>query len=169
MISASRFTLLACLALTLLASGCGLRPMYGNYAAAPSAGFDDIDIAAIPNRSGVALRNDLIDLFYRDGYPQTPRYTLKISPVEERSSELDITSNSESTRAQLTQSTGIILTDRQTGEILLTQSVSSITSYNILESEFATRVTEDKARDSGLKDLARQIHLALSLYFNRQS
>jgi LPS-assembly lipoprotein len=156
-------------------SACGFQPMYGTHAAAPSAtgetaeaALADIEISNIPDRSGLYLRNALIDRFYANGAPSAPRYILNVSPVVERKRDLDLTKSAEATRYQLYLSTTLTLTDtRNPSAPVLTRALFSTNSYNALESEFATRVTEDSARLSGLNDLARQIELNLALFLNR--
>ncbi len=154
---------------------CGFSPMYGSHAASnqatgstAEAALDAITIGNIPDQSGVYLRNALIDRFYKNGYPATPRYKLEVEKVRIVKTELDLTKSSEATRNQLTLATIIRLYDAQNpGAPLLTRNLSSVSSHNILESEFATRVTEDNARLSGLDDIARQIELNIVLFLNR--
>lgn len=173
MTTRAQLTLLPALALL---SACGFQPMYGSQAKAPSvsggtveAGLDQISIGNIQDREGVYLRNALIDRFYRSGTPANPRYDLAMSPVSESKASLDITTSSETTRAQLTQASVLSLRDRQNGQLVLQRTLNSITSYNILESEFATRVSEQNARQSGLDDIARQAELQISLFLNRKA
>lgn len=156
----------------LLLSGCGFHPMHGKYAASAAAekgaGFDTIEIANIRDANGTFLRNALIDRFYSNGYPGAPRYLLTVEPIKERERDLDITKSSEATRSQLLMDTTMTLTDRQKpGAPVLQRDLKSVSSYNRLESEFATHVTEQAARESGLNDLARQIELNISLFLNR--
>ena len=152
--------------LTLLAlSACGFRPLYG----AGAAGTDHtirgelstIAIAPIPDRSGVMLRNLLIDRLHTAGTPINPRYTLTVAPIIEAREDLDITVDEESTRAQLRNKTGFTLTRAGTGEVVMTRTVYALASYNILESQFTTRVAADNARANNLADLARQIEQAI--------
>ncbi len=170
----SSLLLLALLATLAPLSACGFQPMYGTHSAAPGlhgdtpeGAFGEIAIANIPDREGVYLRNALIDRFYSGGYPSAPRYDLKFGELGETLTNLDITTSSEATRAQLQQFTVMTLVDRATGEALLTRNLRTVTSYNILESEFATRVSQQAARESGLDDLARQAELQISLFLNR--
>lgn len=121
----------------------------------------------IPDRSGQILRNFLMDRLYKEGYPAHPSYTLKIEKLSESKGELDITKSAEATRAQLTIRTQMVLLD-QKGEEVLRRPLSSITSYNVLQSEFATRVTEENARNNAISDIARQVELVFSLYFHAQ-
>ncbi len=146
--------------------------MHGKYSAGASAqkgaGFDTIEIANIRDANGTFLRNALIDRFYSNGYPTAPRYTLTLKPIYERERDLDITKSSEATRSQLLMDTTMTLTDKENpGTPVLVREIRSISSYNQLESEFATHVTEQAARESGLNDLARQIELNISLFLNR--
>lgn len=159
------FLALAC----LLIPGCGFAPLYGRHNAA--SGVEDrlaqVEISNIPDREGQYLRNALIDRFYRSGRPSDPAYTLSIKALRETLIDLDITKSSDATRGQLRIETLMKLTDAKTGAVLLSRPLRSITSYNILASEFATRVSEDNARTNTLDDLARQIELQVGLYFRR--
>ena len=171
------FRILLSGSILLTLSACGFRPMYGTHAAAPSAtgqtteaSLADVEIGNIPDRPGLYLRNALIDRFYANGVPAAPRYVLSVSPIVERKRNLDLTKSVEATRYQLQLITKITLTDtRNPAAPVLVRDLYSTNSYNALESEFATRVTEDAARLSGLNDLARQIELNLALFLNRAS
>lgn len=152
-------------------SGCGFEPVYGNHGSAVSGVEDDlsfVDIGIIPNREGQYLRNALMDRFYRSA-PQEKRYSLSFTPIVEVIRDLDITTSSDSTRAQLRQSVQFVLTDRNSREKLMTRDIYSVVSYNILASEFSNRVSEDNARLNGLEDLAQQVERHLTLYFKSQN
>lgn len=143
--------------------------MYGSGAEGrgAKAGLDKVDIALIPDESGVYLRNNLIDAFYQNGYPASPSYVLRIAKIEEHKDDLDITIDSEATRKQIRLNTTIDLTDKATGAQLLSRRIASLASYNILGSQFTTRISEGDARKAALNDLARQIESQIALYFNR--
>lgn len=156
----------------LFLSACGFEPLYGTTRfAQPSAAqasteaqLATIAINNIPDREGQILRNLLIDRFYQQGRVQNPAYTLEIEKLKQTNTDLDITKESDATRAQLRVETTMRLVDAG-GQILLTRRVSSVGSYNILTSEFATRVSEDNTRKNLLEDLAARIELQISLYF----
>lgn len=148
-------------------SACGFTPMYSSTAGV-SPVLSNVDIAPIPDREGQLLHNTLIDRFYKDGYPTVPTYQLVVSPVNEIKRDLDVTITSDTTRAQLTLSSAFVLKHIETGEAVLTRPIKSITSYNVLGSEFATRVTERNARDNAIADLARQIERDIALYIKGQ-
>lgn len=146
--------------------------MYGSAAGKQSGvqaarGLDQVEIDIIPNAEGVALRNQLIDRFYRSGYPSSPRYRLSVSPLHESIINFDVTVESETTGKRLKLSTTARLMDRETGETVLVRALDAYTSYNVIGSQFTTRVSEADARDAAITDLARQIETQLALYFNR--
>lgn len=155
----------------LCVAACGFRPVYGVNRDTPvgvESRLSNIEIGNIPNREGQYLRNALIDRFYREARPVDPEYVLNISEISESLTELDITKTADATRAQLRLTTVMTLSEKATGKTVLTRNLLSITSYNILGSEFSTRVTEQNARENALDDLARQIELQISLYFKRK-
>lgn len=156
----------ALLAITLAA--CGFTPMYGSGGGLSGTdGMNQVEIALIPDESGVYLRNILIDHFYQDGYPSSPQYTLVVSRVSEVETDLDITVESETTRKQIQLNTAMSLIDKKTGKAVVTRSLTALTSYNVLGSQFTTRISEADAREASLADLARQIENHVVLYFKR--
>lgn len=165
-----KLTILMLPAIALL-SACGFSPIYGNYNRSDSASIEklmgQIQIANIPNKEGVFLRNELIDRFSTNGYPQNPRYTLHVSNIQEQSTNLDITKSSDATRAQLKLSSNFTLIDTETRDVIMSRRLRAITSYNILSSQFTTRVSEQDAREAALNELANQIETAVSLHFNK--
>lgn len=161
-------------AVAIVLGGCGFSPVYGTLGSntkSAEVAFSQIDISLIPDREGQFLRNALIDRLHRNGTPSglNIRYTLKIDPVIESLIDLDITKDDDTTRGQLRLETNMHLTARQTGEVILTRPLTAITSYNILGSEFATRISEENTRQNALIDLADQIERQLALYFARQN
>jgi len=157
--------------LLLCLCACGFTPMYGSSTGTQNIsaayGLDTIDIALIPDASGVYLRNALIDRFYQSGYPSSPRYRLVISTINETKRDLDITIESEATRKQILLTTTLSLIDLSTDQTVLSRSLKAITSYNVLGTQFATRISEADAREAALTDLARQVETQIALYLNR--
>lgn len=151
----------------LFLAACGFSPMYGSGAKSAAEGLDKVEIALIPDQSGVYLRNILIDHFYRDGYPAAPTHTLRVHDMKEDETNLDITTASEATRKQIRINAVMELVERQSGKIVLSRSLSAVNSYNIIGSQFTTRISESDAREAALGDMARQIETHLGLYFKR--
>ncbi len=158
----------------LLCAACGFQPMYGSHSSIigqEQSGihekFAQIGISNIPDREGQFLRNALIDRFYDSGRPANPRYTLNVSKIIESTYDLDITISSDATRAQLTLTTDMSLVDNENKKEVLSRKLKASASYNIMESKFATRVSEQNTRENALNELARQIELQIALYFER--
>ena len=154
----------------MLLTACGFHPVYGvnkHTAVGAESKFEQIGISNIPDREGVYLRNALIDRLYRNGRPSNIVYNLGISPLRESRRSLDITTGSDTTRAQLKITTKMRLTDAETKKVLIDRDLTSIASYNVLGSEFTNKVSEQSTRENILDDLARQIEMQISLYFNK--
>jgi len=163
--------ILATFILVLSLTACGFTPMYGDNAGhagvSAGAGLDHVEIAVIPDASGVYLRNALIDRFYQNGYPSIPTHLLTLSKIDELNRDLDITIESEATRKQIKLSTDLTLTDKASGAVVLSRHLTAVTSYNVVVTQFATRISENDARDAALNDLARQVETQVALYFKK--
>lgn len=146
----------AIIALVFVAA-CGFSPMYGSSGDrhVVQSALNDTYIDIIPNSEGQYLRNRLIDRFHTTGSPQSPHYRLSLSPVSETRTELDVTKTADTTRAQLRLNTSMLLADAA-GQVIGRRDLSATASYNVLASQFTTRVSEDNARHNALDDLARQ-------------
>lgn len=157
-----------------LLAACGFEPMYGGTTAGSygSIATEDklaqVTIDNIPNAEGQYLRNELIDRFYRRGRPVQSTYTLQVAPLKETETNLDITIESESTRAQIRIDTTFQLIDNNTGAAVLKREIRAFNSFNVLGSQFTTIVSEQDAREAALNDLARQIETQLILYFGQK-
>lgn len=154
----------------LILCACGFSPVYGTLGTGSDYGNEDlltyITIDNIPNREGQILRNELIDRFYRnEGRPINPQFRLSVDDLTENLTDLDITETADSTRGQIKMDAIVSLVDLKTGERLMERRVQAISSYNILGSEYASRVSEQNNRENALKNLARQIEMHVMLYF----
>ena len=152
----------------LTLGSCGFSPMYGTINNDNKQSTEDllrkIYISTIPDREGQFLRNELIDNFNNTGINNEYTYTLHTDKIDEKETELDITKSSDATRMQLKISTTINLKHNLTGEIIFSRKLHSITSYNILSSQFTTKASEEYARNNALKDIARQIETQIALF-----
>lgn len=162
----SPLRIFAALSLLILAA-CGFTPMYGSGANSVAEGLDRVEIALIPDQTGVYLRNILIDRFYRNGYPAAPTHTLYVRYLREDETDLDITSDSEATRKQIRITATLDLVERESGKLALSRKLTAVNSYNIIGSQFTTRISEGDAREAALGDIARQIETQIGLFFKR--
>ena len=158
----------AALALTLVAGACGFRPLYGTTSdqAPMIEQLSQIEVGVIPDRSGQILRNYLLEQLNPRGRPTSPGYLLAVS-ITESQQELGIRSDDTATRANLRINADMILDSAIDDEPLLRRRLNTVTSYNILDDEFATLSSERAARDRALRQLSEDIRTQLALYFRR--
>ncbi len=160
--------LLAVLLLAALGLGaCGFRPLYGT-AADGTSSFDDLEtvqIDPLPDRVGQQLHNLLRDRINPRGQPREPRYVLRIS-LSERREALAIEEDETATRTNLRLSARFNLVELDSNAVVFKGFSNSINSYNIVESQFATYVSEQDARERALRELSEDIRLRLATYFS---
>lgn len=152
----------------LLLTACGFTPLYGGggeQGEGVQEKFQQVSIANIPDRQGQILRNDLVDRLYHNGAPAEPVYELSVASIQQKSTALDITPDSSSTRSELRLLTTLKLKEISTGKILMSRELIAVASYDVLGNEYTTLVTQESVRDNALNDLAQQIETQLALYF----
>ena len=149
-------------------AGCGFQPLYADRSAGGSVGGDvaTVRIAPIPDRIGQILRNELVDRLNPSGEPADPRFALEARvAVTER--ELGIRKDETATRTSLRFRSTFRLRDTNSGAIVCSSRAGTVTSYNIVDSEYATIASERAARRRGLILIADRIALRVAAYFNR--
>ena len=165
--------LFLCLGTVLMLSGCGFQPVYGSFSNATADGvypqFRDINIAIIPDREGQILRNELIDRLHAGKNVGRTAYTLRVSGIDIRKRDFVIRETSDATRSDIRLLIDFRLIDKQGNKAVLERQLKAFGSYNILDNQFATRVSRDNATKNALTDLARQIERELALYFEREA
>ncbi len=148
-------------------SGCGFRPLYADRSAGSVAGVvATIRVAPIRDRKGQVLRNELIDRLNPSGEPADPRYSLEVRLAVAKH-ELGIRKDETATRTTMRFRSTFRLRDTDSGAIVYASRAATITSYNIVDSEYATIASERAARRRGLILVADSIAMRLAAYFNR--
>jgi LPS-assembly lipoprotein len=147
-------------------AGCGFHPIYGSRTGKPEvmAELNNVEIENIADRHGQILRNDLIDLMYTQGRPQSPKYHLaiKIKGAEEN---LGILQDAVTTLTELTLTATYTLID-QNGRPLVTATAHSVSSFSQIPEQYATLAGENDAYQRTLNEVSIQIVNRLSLYFS---
>ena len=152
--------------LVLFLTGCGFQPMNSQYSNRPTVPeMATVKIALIDDRMGQELRNALLDRLNPKGEPERPLYVLKVS-LSKGSSELGVRKDDTATRANLKATANIALSDAK-GNPLLSDTVSSTASYNIMEARYATTAAERNAEQRAAIDLADMIYARVAAYFSR--
>ncbi len=153
------------LATVLLLAGCGFRPMYapaGNQTVLED--FSGVQVAVIEDRIGQQLRNDLQDLLTPRGRPAAPDFVLRVE-LSERLRTLALERTGLATRADLTIVARFSLDAVETGETVLSQTTSASSSYNILQSDYATLIAARDAQTKAVRVIAEDIRNRLGVYF----
>jgi len=162
---------------TVLLPGCGFRPLHGQdsnvgVTEKQKATLADVSIIAVKDRIGQELHNHLLDLLTPNGRPLKPRYSLRIELTESKES-LSVQKSSFATRANLRQNAKFKLYNIHNGSEDLSKPAFSgvslaVSSYNILDSDFATLMAEKKARSLAARDIADDIRLRLAIFLSQR-
>lgn len=162
---AARAALLAA-ALTGLAglAACGFQPLYGETAPGSAEMLSRVEIGYMPDRTGQKLRNLLVDRLAPRGPVGDPLYVLDVT-ITESIADLAVRVDESATRANLTMLAAYTLT-RAGAEAetlpVLRSSVRSVSSYNRLQSRYATLAAEEDARNRALRQIADEIRLRIA-------
>ena len=159
--------LAACAAALAWLGACGFVPLYGTarYDILPQ--LATIKVNPIADRIGQQLRNRLADLLTPKGEPKRPRYTLDVQ-LSVGKINLGIQEDETVTRANLVVHATYTLRALPGGEKLDSGISRSTTSYDIVESDFATVIAEADAERRALDVIGDNIAMRLSFYFSRQ-
>lgn len=158
----------ALLAALVLLGACGFRPLYGSKEkGAAAAELAAVEIKPIADRAGQQLHNLLLDRINPRGRPAKPRYVLKIR-LTQSIERLAVRKTAFSTRANLRLIAAFVLAPAGGGEVLVSGTSLAISSYNILNSEFATLTSEKDARSRATGQLAEDIRTRLAVFFTQR-
>lgn len=147
---------------------CGFEPLYQRHQAGSGAGneFANIRINPVADRVGQELRNHLYDSLTPLGPPENPAWALSVT-LGESIEKISVEQTSFSTRANLRLTGSYTLSSvGSTDPVTHENSVSAISSYNILDSEYATLVAERDARSRAVLILSNDIRRQLAIWFN---
>lgn len=162
------FTIATAFFLTL--SACGFSPVYNSETGVESVSvkqaFSYVDVAPIPDKVGVDLRNELLDILHVNAAQAVPHFTLLVKTPSEQIKQTGIDRDATTTREQLRLKTNAKLVSKDTGRILFDRDFISLTNYNILPSEYSTIIAQEDARDRAMRQIADDIKTHLALYFS---
>jgi LPS-assembly lipoprotein len=153
------------LALALLLSGCGLRPLYGGGGSGPVAqALQAVAVAPIEGRAGWLVRTALED---RLGRPAArPRYRLEVE-LDDDITGFGVRSDDAVTRERRTLRARYRLVETGRGTVVLDATAGSDAGIDVVGSEYATVAAEQTALERLSKELADQIVARLALFVSR--
>ena len=159
---------LVCLLLALAA--CGYRPLYGERGPDNVSVADDlalVRIESIPDRIGQQMYNMLRERLNPYGKPADPKYVLSVTLLETRE-RLFLEKDETATRTNLTLKANFVLRRVSDGEVVATGLSRTVSSYDILSSQFASVVSEEDARVRGARALSDDIRTRLALALSEE-
>ncbi len=153
------------LAALLALGACGFEPLYGRFGDSSIA--DDlahIKIQVIGGRSGQLLRNHLLDGLTPKGELERPSYTLRVQLFEPLPQDLGVARDDSIVRYSYSSVARFRLNDPSGRSVLEGQS-SSLSSFEVTNSEFATVAGRTNARDRVLEEIANDMKAQLAVFF----
>lgn len=156
-------------AASLLAGGCGLRPLYADGSkGAVAETLADIDVAPIEGHSGWLVRNALRDRFVaaQGGRGEGDRLRLDVR-LEDSITGFGVRSDDAVTRERRTLRARYQLVDAATGEVLLDATAASDAGIDVVGSEYATIAAETSALERLASSVADQIVARLAVFASR--
>ena len=157
----------ASLALLLLLSACGLKPMYGGGSSgAVVTSLGSIQVAPIPERAGWLVRNALVDRL--GGESGNPAFRLDVE-LDDDLTAFGIRGDSAVTRERRTLRARYRLVDLNTGEVVLDATAGSDAGIDVVSSEYATVAAEQTAQERLAQVIADQMVSRLALYMRHTS
>ncbi len=146
-------------------AGCGFRPMHATFAdGAVADELAQVYIAAIPDRVGQRLRNDLLDRMTPKGVPAKNAYRLEVNLTSTRPPTALSTSDL-ATRRNYSLTARFTLTSSDGKKRLMSGQYRALTSFDIVDSEYATLASHDYAEKLAAAQVADVIFTKVSLYF----
>jgi LPS-assembly lipoprotein len=155
----------AALALLVLLSGCGLRPLYsGGESGVVATSLSAIQVAPIPERAGWLVRNALVDRL--GGEVGTPVYRLEVE-LDDDLTGFGIRGDSAVTRERRTLRARYRLVDLSNGQVVLDATAGSDAGIDVVSSEYATVAAEQTALERLSAVVADQMVARLALFASR--
>tara|TARA_B100000745_G_scaffold213222_1_gene141363 strand:+ start:1554 stop:2045 length:492 start_codon:yes stop_codon:yes gene_type:complete len=149
-----------------MSSSCGYEPIYSKNINTNKE-LLSISIKNIKNRSGQILRNTLLNQLNPERERVITKYRLIIE-ISESSTSLGYRRDRSATRTDLEVTAKYLLKNVKNDEIILKEDVKSISSFDVVESVYATLVAEKDAREKSLKIISDNIYTNLVIFFKKK-
>ena len=147
-------------------SSCGYEPIYSKNIN-KNKELLSISINNIKNRSGQILRNTLLNQLNPERERVIIKYRLIIEISESRT-DLGYRKDMSATRTDLEVTAKYLLKNTKNDEIILKDEANSISSFDVVESVYATLIAEKDAREKSLKVISDNIYTNLVIFFKKK-
>ena len=161
-----KIRLFFCLIVFFIFTSCGYEPIYSKNANTNKE-LLSISVQNIKNRPGQILRNTLLNQLNPERERVITKYRLIVEIFESKSS-LAYRRDMSATRTDLKITANYLLKDIKNGEILLKQEAKSISSFDVVESVYATLIAEKDVREKNLKVISNDIYTNLVIFFKNK-
>lgn len=170
----SLFKICCVLLVTGILGACGFQPLYYRDGERSSIRTDmtSVFVRPIKDRIGQDLRNNLKDALNPTGIHSEKKWNLTVE-LSESIQEISLESTSFSTRANLivaarvgvTRADGTPVSTNDDGSsVNYARSIQAISSYNIVDSDYADIVAERDARSRAVVSLGNDIRRQVALW-----
>jgi LPS-assembly lipoprotein len=147
----------------ILISGCGFKPLYQN-AEQTSQELSGISVPVVAGTFGYELTKELRMLLPQGA--DTPIYTLKLNP-DTNLTGLAIEQDDSVTRYNVQTNVLFELVDGN-DEVVIRDTVGTLTSYNAITSQYSTLIAEREALRRSARVLAQKIYQKLYIALKDQ-
>ena len=161
-----KIKLFLCLIIFFLFTNCGFEPIYSNNVNTNKE-LLSISVKNIKDRSGQILRNSLLNQLNPRRERAITKYRLVIE-ISENRTELAFRRDMSATRQDLEVRAKYLLKNIKNGEILLKEESRAISSFDVVESVYATLVAEKDAREKNLQVISDNIYTNLIIFFKNK-
>ena len=161
-----KIRLFFCFIVFFIFTSCGYEPIYSKNANINKE-LLSISVKNIKNRPGQIVRNTLLNQLNPERERVITKYKLIVEIFESKSS-LAYRKDKSATRTDLEITANYLLTDIKNGEILLKEATTSISSFDVVESVYATLIAENDVREKSLKVISDDIYTNLVIFFKNK-
>jgi len=165
----ARIGSVGCLLFAAGLGACGFEPLYtknDQRDVAIAQELAAVDVTRIDDPLGVELRNQILGNLAPSNADTPSRYQLAIQ-LSHNKIPLITEKDSKISRFDFVLIARYELIAKESGAVLADGSVSSATSYNIVEAaDFASLVAEQSAGKQAAREASREIVTRISLYFD---
>ena len=161
----TKIKLFLCLMFFFITISCGYQPIYSKNINTNNELFS-ISVSNIKDRPGQILRNFLINQLNPENKRAITKYRLTVE-ITENKLELGYRRDMSATRTDLENIAKYNLVGIKEGKVLIEEEVKSISSFDIVDSVYATNVAEKDARKKNLQVISDDIFTNLVVYFKK--
>ena len=152
---------------------CGFKPLYKKTTTFNNTTnkLNKIEINPVTNFDGiygVHLRNNLYNKFNITGIKITPEYIMDINFSKPNITTYTINTDGTTSSYIVNMTANFTLKNKKDYKTLLSKSVSTSATYNVLKNQFSTEKLKQNTIKLNTENIAEQIYFTTVNYFNSQ-